>query len=161
RVWPFGTLGLAGVTAIDWSAAAVTVRTVEPLTPPSVAEMVDVPVATAVAKPVPEMVATAGVADAQVTCAVRSSVEPAEYVPVAVNCRVSPLATLGLAGVTAIDCSTAVVTVRTVEPDMPPSVAEMFAVPPAAAVARPVLLIVATEVVADAQITRFVRFCVE
>ena len=36
-------LGLAGVTAIDCRAAAVTVSIVEPVTPPSVALIVDVP----------------------------------------------------------------------------------------------------------------------
>ena len=45
------TVGLAGVTAIDSSTAALTVSTVESVTPPSVAEIVDVPVATAVASP--------------------------------------------------------------------------------------------------------------
>ena len=50
-----------------------------------------------------EIVATEVVADAQVTWLVRFGVEPSEKVPVAVNCCVRPLATLGLAGVTAID----------------------------------------------------------
>ena len=50
------------------------------------------------------MVATEVVADAQVTWLVRFSVELSEKVPVAVNCSVCPLAMLGLAGVTAIDC---------------------------------------------------------
>ena len=89
------------------SAAAVTVRTVEPVTPPSLAVMVDVPVPAAVARPcepaVLEMVATEVVAEAQVTWLVRFCVELSEKVPVAVNCSVSPLATVGLAGVTAID----------------------------------------------------------
>ena len=52
------TLGLAGVTAIDWSAAAVTVMTVEPVTPFIVAEMVEVPVPAAVANPAVVIVAT-------------------------------------------------------------------------------------------------------
>ena len=64
------TLGLAGVTAIDWSTAGVTVITVEPLMPSIVALIVDVPVPTAVALPcepaVLEMVATEVVAEAQV-----------------------------------------------------------------------------------------------
>ena len=79
----------------------------------------------------------------------------------AVNCSVSPLGTLGLAGVTAIDCKTAAVTVSTVEPVIPPSVALIVEVPVATAVARPPLVIVATEVVADAHVTWLVRFCVE
>ena len=100
-------LGLAGVTAIDCSTAGLTVSTVEPVTPPSVALIVEVPVATPVASPAAVIVATAGVAEAHVTWLVRSCVVLSEKVPVAVNCSVSPLATLGLAGVTAIDCRTA------------------------------------------------------
>ena len=53
------------------------------------------------------IVATEVVAEAQVTWLVRSCVELSEKVPVAVNCSVSPLATLGFAGVTAIDWSAA------------------------------------------------------
>ena len=79
------------------------------------------------------MVATAVVAEAQVTWLVRSCVELSEKVPVAVNCWVSPLAMLGLAGVTAIDCRTAAVTVSTVEPVTPPSVAVIVEVPVASA----------------------------
>ena len=81
----------------------------------------------------------------------------------AVNCWVVPLAMLGLAGVTAIDCSTAAVTVSTVEPVTPPSVALIVEVPGATRgrQARPAALIVATEVVAEAQVTWLVRSCVE
>ena len=53
------------------------------------------------------MVATAGEADAQVTCLVMSMTIPSEYVPAAVNCWVSPTGTFGLAGVTAIEITTA------------------------------------------------------
>ena len=60
-------VGLAGATVIDWSAAAVTVSTVEPLMEPSVAETVEVPVPTAVASPVVLMVATDVVAEAHET----------------------------------------------------------------------------------------------
>ena len=77
-VSPLGTLGFAGVTAIDWSTAAVTVITVEPLTPPSAALMEEVPVATAVASPAVVMVATEVVAEAQVTWLVRFWVELSE-----------------------------------------------------------------------------------
>ena len=76
--------------------------------------MKEVPGANPFASPAAEMVATAGVADAQVTWPVRSSVESSEKVPVAVNCSVAPAVMLGLAGVTAIDCRTAGPTVSTV-----------------------------------------------
>ena len=59
------------------------------------------------ASPAALIVATEVVADAQVTWPVRSWVELSEKVPVAVNCCGLPLGTLGLAGVTAIDCRTA------------------------------------------------------
>ena len=77
-VSPLATLGFAGVTAIDWSTAALTVSTVEPLIAPSVALMLEVPVATAVASPAAVMVATEVVAEAQVTWLVRSWVELSE-----------------------------------------------------------------------------------
>ena len=83
--------------------AVATVSTVEPVTPARLAVTTEVPCARPVAVPVLEMVATEGVADAQVTCPVRSRVELSEKMPVAVNCCVAPTARLGLAGVTAID----------------------------------------------------------
>ena len=49
-----------------------------PLTAPSVALIVDVPMATPWASPAALIVAAAGVADAQVTDAVRSAVEASE-----------------------------------------------------------------------------------
>ncbi len=115
----------------------------------------------------------------------------------AVNCWVSPLGTVGLAGVTAIDSRTAALAVSVAEPVMPssvgadrggaarrdrggqaaggdggdrgrgrcpghPLVALIEEVPLAAtAVARPPAVMVATEVVADAQVTVLVRFSVE
>jgi hypothetical protein len=48
---PLGTLGLAGVTAMDSKTAGLTVRVVLPLTPKTVAMMVEVPVARALARP--------------------------------------------------------------------------------------------------------------
>jgi hypothetical protein len=72
------TVGLAGESAIDWRAAAVTVMTVEPVTLFSVAEMVDVPGATAVASPVLLIEATDVVAETQVTWLERLAVVPSE-----------------------------------------------------------------------------------
>ena len=124
--------------------------------------MDEVPVATALARPVVEMVATEGVADAQVTWLVRFSVELSEKVPVAVNCWVAPTAMLGLAGVTVIDWRIgAGVTVSIVAPVMPLRLAVMEEVPVATAVASPVAEMVATEGVAEAQVTWLVRFSVE
>ncbi len=136
-VRPLAMLGLAGVTAIDSNVAAVTVRTVEPVTPLSIALIVEVPTPTPVARPALVIVATDAVAEAHVTWLVRFSVELSEYVPVAVNCSVRPLAMLGLAGVTAIDSNVAAVTVRTVEPVTPLSIALIVEVPTPTPVARP------------------------
>ena len=66
----------------------------------------------------------------------------------------------GFAGVTAIDCSVAAVTVRTVEPLMAPEVAVIVLVPTPAPVAKPPVVIVAVEVVPEAHVTDVVRFCV-
>ena len=73
------------------------------------------------ANPALLMVATLVVAEAHVTWLVRFWVELSEKVPVAVNCWVSPLATLGFAGVTAIDWSVAPETTVIVEA-IPPAV---------------------------------------
>jgi hypothetical protein len=85
---------------------------------------------------------------------------PSLNVPVAVNCCVAPLVIVGFAGVTAIDCNVAAVTVRTVEPLIAPDVALIVDVPTPAPVASPDALIVAVVVVPDDQVTVEVRFCV-
>ena len=66
-VCPFGTVGLSGLIMIISRTTGVTVSTVEPLTPSSVALIVEVPVARADAMPPLVMVATEVVADAHVT----------------------------------------------------------------------------------------------
>jgi hypothetical protein len=66
----------------------------------------------------------------------------------------------GFAGVTAIDCSVAPPTMSTVDPTTEPSVALMELVPVPTPVARPAVVIVATEVVAELQFTEPVRSCV-
>ncbi len=82
----------------------------------------------------------------------------------AVNCRVSPLATEGVAGVTPIETSVAAVTVSVVEPLTPLSAAEMVVAPTNAADAKPcepaALLMLAASVLLEAQVTVVVRSCV-
>lgn len=80
---PFAIVDVIGVTAIDTSVAAVTVSVVVPLMVPLVAEITVVPSATALARPrvaslAVEIVAVAGVADAQVAVAVRFCVVASE-----------------------------------------------------------------------------------
>ena len=74
----------------------------------------------------------------------------------AANCWVIPEGMLGilrLAGITDIEERVAEVTVTVVLPRMLPEAAEMIAVPAATAVARPLLLIVATDVSEELQVT--------
>ena len=159
-VSPLATDGFAGVTAIDCSTAAVTVNKVEPLIAPELALMVLVPIPTAVARPPAVIVAVPVVPEVHVTELVRFCVLLSVSVPVAVNCCVSPLATDGFAGVTAIDTSVAGVTVNKVEPTTDPEVALMVLVPIPTDVARPPAMIVAVPVVPEVQVTELVRFCV-
>jgi hypothetical protein len=137
------------------------VNVVELFIPPIVAVMVDVPMATPVTTPcVPEALETLATAvsdDLQVTWLVRSCVELSEYMPMAMNCTVPPAATLELAGVTMIISRIAGVTVSTVVPVTPSSVARIVDVPLATPVATPgdveALEIVDTDVSDDAQVT--------
>ena len=74
----------------------------------------------------------------------------------AVNFSDVPLAMLGLAGVTAIDTSTAEVTVRTVVPEMLPDVALIVVVPAVAAVAFPPVAMVETDALDELHVTKAV-----
>lgn len=82
--------GLGGVTAIDTSAACVTVSEVEPDTVLEKALIVTVPVATLLASPFVPMllliVAIVPSVELQCRVAVKSCVELSVKVPVAVNC---------------------------------------------------------------------------
>ena len=81
------------------------------------------------------------------------------------NWLVSPLATDGAAGVTAIETSVAALTVSVVDPLTPVYVAEIDAEPRFPALARPcepiALLIVTFVLSLEAQVAVAVRFCVD
>ena len=80
------------------------------------------------------------------------------YVPVAVNCRVRPLAIEGLAGVTAIETRVAAVTVSVAAGlVMAPEDAVMLEVPAVTADASPEALIVATLSADEFQVAALVR----
>ena len=79
----------------------------------------------------------------------------------ALNCWVVPAAIEGLAGVTAMLCRVALVTVSTVLPLTAPRVAPMLDVPALTPWARPVLPMVAVAVVPEDQVTEPVRSAVE
>jgi len=82
-----------------------------------------------------------------------SRLVPSEYEPVAANCWVLPTGTLGLSGVTAIEDKAAAFTVRIVFPEILPEAAVMVVLPAATPVARPLLLIVATDALDELQVT--------
>jgi hypothetical protein len=145
-------------TTIDLSAVG-TVTEVCPLTPLlSVAIMFALPAATAVANPEAETVAADVLSEVQVEVAVRSLVLESLYVPVALNCCVPPMAIVGVAGVTAIECSVGAGTVIVAWPCTPPlDVAMMFALPAATAVASPEAETIAVDVLSEVHVTVAVR----
>src|SRR5271163_652249 len=83
---PRGIPSFPGLTTIETTAAGVTVRRVVPLIPPSVAVTRDVPPETDVPRPAGLTVATAVLAELQLTEAVRSCWLPSLNVPIASNC---------------------------------------------------------------------------
>jgi len=163
-VVPSGIVEVGGVMAIETSAAAVTVNSIELLTPPELAVTVVVPIPLLCASPAVLIVAVAVVSEDHVAELVRSFVVPSVNVPVAVNCCVVPRAIDGVAGVTAIETSAAALTVNVVDPVTEPEVAVMFAIPWPWLLANPwepeVLLIVATAVASELHCTVVVMFCV-
>ena len=147
------------MTEIDCSRGGVTVavRVVEPLTERTVALIVVVPTVKLEASPVELTLATLGLDEFQVAVPVRSCVLLSLYVPVTVNCRVSPTITDGLTGLSAMLVKTAEVTVSTAELLMEPDDAVIVVWPGADPVARPLVLIVATDGVEEPQLTDAVR----
>jgi hypothetical protein len=113
---PGTMVGTAGCPAgggprVSVNGALLTVRTVFPLTVPSVAEIVDWPPAIKVANPAALIVAAFVFEEFHTTAVVMSFVLASAYVPVAWNCRVVPAEADGFAGVTAIETSAVAVTV--------------------------------------------------
>lgn len=117
---PAGTAVVTGFTAMDTTVAGVTVRRVDPFTSLSAAVIMDVPTERDVAKPAGLTLATAGLAELQLTEVVRSCWLPSVNVPVATNCCVVPDAMEGLAGLTAMDTRAAFPTVRVADPETVP-----------------------------------------
>jgi len=111
------------------------------------------------------IVATPVAEEDHVTDDVRFCVVASEYVPVAMNCWVAPETTVGLAGVTLSETKAAV-TVKVVLPESPElaCVAVMVVLPMATVEASPLvpaaLLMVATLVEDEDQVTEVVRFWV-
>ncbi len=96
----------------------------------------------------------------QVTEFVMVCVLPSLKVPVAEAPSVDAGARTALAGVTAIETSVAELTVSEVEAVAPSSVALIFALPGATALATPTDAIVATPTLSDDHVTSLVMICV-
>src|ERR1700691_2112106 len=156
---PLAIDALPGLTDNDTNTGAVTAKLAEPVMVPEVAVIVVVPGARLVAKPALVTVAIV-VADEVHVTVVRVCVVPLLYVPVAVNCCFSPAGIDGDAGVTAIDVSTAAVTVSVAPPWMVPDVAVITTAPFATLVAKPPLVTVATVAADEVHVAVLVRFCV-
>ena len=136
----------------------MTVSPVEPLIGPVVARIAVLPVATPVANPPLAIVAAAVLVEVHVTKLVRFWLLPSLKIPIAVNCNVALAVIEESTGVTAIDTKTAVVTVRPVVPVIEPEVALIVVLPGATPVAKPPVVIVATDVLVELQITELVSF---
>jgi hypothetical protein len=95
---------------------------------------------------------------AQVAVFVTTRVLPSLYVPVATRGTVVPMAKDALAGVTAMETSTACPTFSVAEPLIEPDVALMIAVPTPCPLANPPPAILAT-VEDELQVTELVRSC--
>ena len=119
----------------------------------AVALMVAVPPATAVARPLPSILATNVLDELQMTCEAISKLVPSVYAAEAENCWVNPTWILGLSGVTVMEDRVAVVIVRVVLPTTVPEVAVMEAAPGAMAVAIPLMSTAASDVLDELQMT--------
>jgi hypothetical protein len=161
---PFAIAALVGDTAIDTRVAGVTVSSVIPRVPPTLAVISAVPLATVEANPEAFMVTTDKSSEDHVAVFVTSFVVLSLKVPIAVNCCDVPSAIERSAGVTAIETRAAGVTVNVVEPETPADVAEIELVPAATVVANPcdpaALLIVAIPVLLELHWTEVVIVCV-
>ena len=142
---------LAGITAMDCSAAAKTLKDAVPEIEPLAAVTVTEPVAFAEARPLEFTVAIALSVVLQEAEEVRSWVDPSVKVPVAENCRVVPAGTVAVEGATLRDTSVAAFTVNELWPETPPRVALTLEFPTANEVESPAELTMATVRFEEAQ----------
>jgi hypothetical protein len=151
-VVPFSIRELAGLTVIAIRCAVEIVSPVDPLTEPSAALIVALPVATLDAKPWALMVAAEGLEEVQSTLALIFCEVESLKLPVAVYCLVVPTAMVEFAGITAIETRVAPVTVSDEVPLTEPDAAVMVVVPAAMPVASPVESTLATDGEVDDQV---------
>lgn len=162
---PSGIDGFVGVTAIEVTVAPVTVNVALAKMLPDAAVMVDDPAATPCASPGAPftlIVATARLLELHCTEPVTFCVLPSLNVPMAANCCVVFCAIDGAAGVTDIDCRTALVTLTVTPDEMLPEVAVTVVDPsatPSAIPAAPFALMPTIEVLPDDHCTDDVITC--
>ena len=132
-----------------------------PLITSKVACTVAVPAWTQVTSPLELTVATEGAEVVQVASEEMLSDVLPVYRPSACSCTVLPAWHCTVAGLREIESNDAAVTVIVAVPVTLPCVAVMVVTPIPALVARPPLLITATDVVPELHATVLVRFCVE
>ena len=138
---------------VSWEA---TVIALVPLAPPNVAVMVALPAAIALTSPTVSTEATPEFDELQVALLVMSCVVPSLRVAVATRLTIVLGAISKVAGVTVIEETVAVLTVRGAEPVTPLKLAVMLVVPELTAVAVFVPPIVATAVLVEFQLESFV-----
>src|SRR5207244_8160313 len=146
-VWPGCTEAVAGVTSTDATGTGVTVIAEVPLFPSLVAVIVAVPGVTPDTSPLLLTVATAVLELDHVTVRPESGVPPASL-GVPVSCTVWPACTDAEGGVTSTDATGTFVTVTDEVPLLPSLVAVIVAVPGVTPDTSPLLLTVATAVLA-------------
>ena len=148
-----------GVTASETRVAPLTVSGALPTMLPRVALMLVVPADTPVAVPAAVIVATDSVSEAQTTSDVIICVVLSLNVPVALKFCFVPGAMVLLEGVTVINVTVALVTVRVAVVLTDPSVAVIVVVPAASPLATPLAPpMVALVVSEELQVTRVVKF---
>ena len=144
--------GVAGVTLMEIRLGALTVTVELPVTCSKAAEMTVVPGLMPDARPAALTPASVGAEEVQFTEGLMFWVVPSLNEPVAVNCRNNPTTRVGFAGVTVMETTVALVTVRAAEARMVPEAAVITVFPGATPEAMPEATL-ATEGVDEVQVT--------
>jgi hypothetical protein len=160
-LWPAASEGASGVTETLAAVAPVTLSEALAVAEPDCAVMVTAPTPDEVARPALLIVVMEVTLEVQVTAVLRSCVEPSLNVPVAWNCCAVPLAILAEDGVIARETSVAGLTVSVTMAFMLPLIAHICALPLLTPVASPAVVMDATLVTDDCQVTLEVRSRVE
>jgi hypothetical protein len=151
---------VAGAMFKATTTGGVTVTLAVPVKDPAVALIVAVPTVLPRAAPAELTLAIADADELHAAVLVRFCVLPSLYVPMAVNCCVSPASIEALAGVTLTEARTGEVTVSIAAPCTVPETAVIVVPPTIKPLARPPALIVATEGADELHVVDEVKTCV-